>query len=152
MIIPVAGQKRLVLVGATGLVGGYARSRPGATFSFLSGNGVDPTRRSRIAFARYNGEGENPILATGFSPRLHISTRLYLPRGAAQRTEFQLPADARDLPGVSGAVPQSSDSPDDLARAMVDVRRSGNTEDERSCSREPGHPSYGRIARYRAVT
>jgi hypothetical protein len=77
MIIPVAGQKRLVLVGATGLVGGYARSRPGATFSFLSGNGVDPTRRSRIAFARYNGEGENPILATGF-PRVYIFRPAYI--------------------------------------------------------------------------
>ena len=28
-------------------------SSPGATFSFLSGNGADPTERSRIAFARY---------------------------------------------------------------------------------------------------
>ena len=52
-------------------------SSPIATFSFLSGNGVDPTRRSRIAFARYNGEGENPILATGF-PRVYIFRPAYI--------------------------------------------------------------------------
>ena len=52
-------------------------SSPGTTFSFLSGNGADPTERSRIAFARYNGEGENPILATGF-PRVYIFRPAYI--------------------------------------------------------------------------
>src|SRR6266702_4441384 len=32
-------------------------SSPNAAFSFLSGNGADPTGRSRLAFARYKGTG-----------------------------------------------------------------------------------------------
>jgi nucleoside-diphosphate-sugar epimerase len=40
-------------------------SSPGAAFSFLSGNGADPTGRSRLAFARYKGEAENAVLAAG---------------------------------------------------------------------------------------
>src|SRR6202035_5739872 len=43
-------------------------SSPTAAFSFLSGNGADPTGRSRLAFARYKGEAENAVLAAGFSP------------------------------------------------------------------------------------
>src|SRR6478752_9425652 len=155
MNVPAAGQKRLVIVGATGMVGGYAlryalehpavarvtaigrratgishpkleevlhrdfadcsalaepltgqdaavfclgtytgavsdselrtitvdytvefarvlRGRsPEATFSFLSGGGADPTGRSRMAFARYKGEAEKALAATGF-PRVYI--------------------------------------------------------------------------------
>jgi hypothetical protein len=82
-----ADQKHLVIVGAAGMVGGYAlryaldhaavgsvtdaelraitadytiefarvlrSSSPNAAFSFLSGNGADPTGRRRLAFARY---------------------------------------------------------------------------------------------------
>ena len=44
-------------------------SSPDAAFSFLSGSGADPTGRSRMAFARYKGEAENALLASGF-PRL----------------------------------------------------------------------------------
>jgi uncharacterized protein YbjT (DUF2867 family) len=47
------------------------RSSPGAAFSFLSGNGADPTGRSRIPFARYKGEAENALLAAGF-PHVYI--------------------------------------------------------------------------------
>jgi uncharacterized protein YbjT (DUF2867 family) len=39
---------------------------PGAAFSFLSGNGTDPTGRSRIAFARYKGQAENALPAMAF--------------------------------------------------------------------------------------
>jgi hypothetical protein len=63
-----------------------------------------------MAFARYKGEAENALLAAGFPARLHLSARVYLPRGAAQGTEFQLPAAARDLPRVSDTVPQPGDS------------------------------------------
>jgi uncharacterized protein YbjT (DUF2867 family) len=33
-------------------------SSPEAAFSFLSGNGADPTGRSRLPYARYKGEAE----------------------------------------------------------------------------------------------
>ena len=42
------------------------RSSPNAGFAFLSGQGADPTGKSRIAFARYKGEAENALLAAGF--------------------------------------------------------------------------------------
>src|ERR1700759_896850 len=41
-------------------------SSPNATFAFLSGSGADPTGRSRMAFARYKGEAEKTLAATGF--------------------------------------------------------------------------------------
>ena len=196
MSIPVAGQKRLVIVGATGMVGGYALryaldhpgvgrvtvigrrklslshpkltqvqhldfadcsglletlsgqdaaifclgtytgsvsdaelrkitvdyriefarvlhgSSPEAAFSFLSGNGAE-TGPSRMPFARYKGEGRECTTRGRLPQRLHISTRVYLPRGAAQGTELQLPAAARNLSRVSHALPQPG--------AIVDV-------------------------------
>src|ERR1700751_4763147 len=39
----------------------FRNSCPNAAFSFLSGNGADPTGRSRFAFARYKGEAEKEL-------------------------------------------------------------------------------------------
>jgi uncharacterized protein YbjT (DUF2867 family) len=52
-------------------------SSPEASFSFLSGNGADPTGRSRMAFARYKGEAETTLLAAGF-PRVYIFRPAYI--------------------------------------------------------------------------
>jgi hypothetical protein len=52
-------------------------SSPDAAFSFLSGNGADPTGRSRLAFARYKGEAEKALLAAGF-PRVYIFRPAYI--------------------------------------------------------------------------
>jgi uncharacterized protein YbjT (DUF2867 family) len=52
-------------------------SSPDAVFSFLSGNGADPTGRSRMAFARYKGEAEKALLAAGF-PRVFIFRPAYI--------------------------------------------------------------------------
>jgi uncharacterized protein YbjT (DUF2867 family) len=52
-------------------------SSPGAAFSFLSGNGTDPTGRSRLPFARYKGEAENTLLAAGF-PHIYIFRPAYI--------------------------------------------------------------------------
>src|SRR5580700_11439159 len=52
-------------------------SSPGAAFSFLSGNGADPTGRSRIPFARYKGEAENALLAAGF-PHVYLFRPAYI--------------------------------------------------------------------------
>jgi uncharacterized protein YbjT (DUF2867 family) len=54
----------------------FRGSSPGAAFSFLGGNGADPTGRSRMAFARYKGEAEKALLALGF-PRLFIFRPAY---------------------------------------------------------------------------
>jgi uncharacterized protein YbjT (DUF2867 family) len=79
-------------------------SSPDAMFSFLSGNGADPTGRSRMAFARYKGEAENALLAAGFPARFHLPAGLHLPRGGAHGAEFQLSSVARHLSGVSCAI------------------------------------------------
>jgi uncharacterized protein YbjT (DUF2867 family) len=80
-------------------------SSPEAAFSFLSGNGADPTGKSRMAFARYKGEAEKALFAAGF-PRVYVfSAGVHLSRGAAEGTKFQLQVIRAD----------------DLARAMVNV-------------------------------
>ena len=156
------GPKRLVIVGASGMVGGYAlryalghpavgrvtaytggvsdaalrtitvdyavefarvlrSNSPNAALSFLSGSGGDPSRRSRLALARYKGEAENALHAAGFS-------RLYIFRPA-----YIYPVEPRQEPNVSYRLlraiypafrllfPNQVVRADDLARAMVDV-------------------------------
>src|SRR6201996_3900853 len=94
---------------------------PNATFSFLSGSGADPTGRSRMAFARYKGEAENALLASGF-PRVYIFRPAYI-----------YPVEPRKEPNLSYRLlraiypvfrvlfPNQVIPADDLARAMVDV-------------------------------
>jgi uncharacterized protein YbjT (DUF2867 family) len=96
-------------------------SSPGAAFSFLSGNGADPTGRSRLAFARYKGEAENAVLAAGFQ---HV----YLFRPA-----YIYPVEPRNEPNFSYRLlraaypvfrvlfPNQVIRADDLAWAMVNV-------------------------------
>jgi len=96
-------------------------SSPEAAFSFLSGNGADPTGRSRIPYARYKGEAEKALLAAGFS-------RVYLFRPA-----YIYPVEPRKEPNVSYRVlraiypafrvlfPNQVIRADDLARVMVDA-------------------------------
>jgi uncharacterized protein YbjT (DUF2867 family) len=96
-------------------------SSPDAGFSFLSGNGADPTGQSRIAFARYKGDAERALLATGF-PRVYIFRPAYI-----------YPVEPRKEPNLSYRLlralypvfrvvfPNLVIRSDDLARAMVDV-------------------------------
>jgi uncharacterized protein YbjT (DUF2867 family) len=96
-------------------------SSPNVAFSFLSGNGADPTGRSRLAFARYKGQAEKALLAAGF-PRVYLFRPAYI-----------YPVDPRQEPNVSYRLlrgfypvfrvvfPNQVVRADDLARAMVDV-------------------------------
>jgi len=205
MSTPVAGQKRLVIVGATGMVGGYALryaldhpgigrvtaigrrmlsllhpqltqvqhpdfadcsalaetlsgqdaaifclgtytgavsdaelrktavdytvefarvlhgSSPGATFSFLSGSGADPTGRSRIAFARYKGQAENALRAMAF-PRIYIFRPAYIyPVEPRREPNFSYQLLRAIYPVFRVLFPNQVIPADDLARAMVDV-------------------------------
>jgi uncharacterized protein YbjT (DUF2867 family) len=213
MSIPVAGQKRLVIVGATGMVGGYALryaldhpgvgcvtaigrrklsfshprltqvqhpdfadcsalaetlsgqdaaifclgtytgavsdaelrkttvdytvefarvlhgSSPNAAFSFLSGNGADPTGRSRIAFARYKGQAEKALLTDGF-PRLYIFRPAYIyPVEPRKEPNFNYRLLRAIYPVFQLLFPNLVIPADDLARAMIDVvvRETGET-------------------------
>jgi uncharacterized protein YbjT (DUF2867 family) len=205
MNVPTAGQKRLVIVGATGMVGGYAlrdalehpavgratsigrrklgishpkltevlhrdfadcsalaetlsgqdaavfclgtytgavtdeelrtitvnypaefarvfrNSSPDAAVSFLSGNGADPTGRSRLAFARYKGEAEKALLAAGF-PSVYIFRPAYIyPVEPRKEPNFSYRLMRAIYPAFRVLLPNQVIRADDLAGAMVDV-------------------------------
>jgi uncharacterized protein YbjT (DUF2867 family) len=100
-------------------------SSPDTAFSFLSGNGADPTGRSRIPFARYKGEAEKALLAAGF-PRVYLFRPAYI-----------YPVQPRKEPNLSYRLlraiypvfrllfPNQVIRADDLARSMVDAVVSG---------------------------
>lgn len=96
-------------------------SSPGAAFSFLSGNGADPTGESRVPYARYKGEAEKALLAAGF-PRLYIFRPAYI-YPVEPRKEPNL--GYRLLRGIYPAFrvlfPDQVIRADDLARVMVDA-------------------------------
>jgi uncharacterized protein YbjT (DUF2867 family) len=96
-------------------------SSPGAAFSFLSGNGADPTGRSRIAFARYKGQAENALLAMAFS-RVYIFRPAYIyPVQPRKEPNFSYRLLRAIYPVFRVIFPNLVISADDLGRAMVDV-------------------------------
>jgi uncharacterized protein YbjT (DUF2867 family) len=96
-------------------------SAPNAAFSFLSGNGADPTGRSRMAFARYKGEAEKALLADGF-PRVYIFRPAYIyPVEPRQEPNFNYRLLRAIYPAFRLLFPNLVIPADDLARAMIDV-------------------------------
>jgi uncharacterized protein YbjT (DUF2867 family) len=96
-------------------------SRPNAAFSFLSGNGADPTGRSRLAFARYKGEAEKALLAAGF-PRVYLFRPAYIyPVQPRREPNFGYRLTRGVYPVFRLLFPNQVVRADDLARAMVDV-------------------------------
>jgi uncharacterized protein YbjT (DUF2867 family) len=96
-------------------------SSPGAAFSFLSGNGADPTGRSRMAFARYKGEAENALLAGGF-PRVYIFRPAYIyPVEARNEPNFSYRLLRAIYPVFRVLFPNQVVPADQLGRSMVDV-------------------------------
>lgn len=100
-------------------------SSPNAAFSFLSGNGADPTGQSRIAFARYKGEAENVLLAAGF-PRVYLFRPTYTyPVEPRKEPYFSYRLLRAIYPAFQLPFPNLVVRADDLARAMVDVSVQG---------------------------
>jgi uncharacterized protein YbjT (DUF2867 family) len=96
-------------------------SSPEAAFSFLSGSGADPTGRSRMAFARYKGEAENALMASGF-PHLYIFRPGYIyPVEPREEPNFSYRLFRAIYPAFRTLFPNLVIRADDLARAMVDV-------------------------------
>jgi uncharacterized protein YbjT (DUF2867 family) len=101
------------------------KSSPDAAFSFLSGSGADPTGRSRMAFARYKGEAENALIASGF-PRLYIFRPAYIyPVEPRKEPNFSYRFLRGIYPVFRALFPNQVIRADDLARAMVDVVADG---------------------------
>src|ERR1700689_1987432 len=104
-------------------------SSPDAAFSFLSGNGADPTGQNRMAFARYKGEAEKALLAAGF-PRVYIFRPGYIyPVAPRKEPNFSYRLLRAIYPVFRVLFPNQVIPADDLARAMVDVavRETGET-------------------------
>jgi uncharacterized protein YbjT (DUF2867 family) len=96
-------------------------SSPDAAFSFLSGNGADPTGRSRIPFARYKGEAEKALLAAGF-PSLYIFRPAYIyPVEPRKEPNFSYRLLRTMYPVFRVLFPNQVIRADDLAGVMVDV-------------------------------
>jgi uncharacterized protein YbjT (DUF2867 family) len=96
-------------------------SSPDAAFSFLSGNGADPTGRSRMAFARYKGEAEKGLLGAGF-PNVYIFRPGYIyPVEPRREPNFSYRLLRWSYPAFRVMFPNLVIRSDDLARAMVDV-------------------------------
>jgi uncharacterized protein YbjT (DUF2867 family) len=92
-----------------------------AAFSFLSGNGADPTGRSRLAFARYKGEAENAVLAAGF-PQVYLFRPAYIyPVEPRNEPNFSYRLLRTVYPVFRVLFPNQVIRADDLARAMVDL-------------------------------
>jgi len=103
-------------------------SSPDAVFSFLSGNGADPTGRSRMAFARYKGEAEKALRAAGF-PRVFIFRPAYIyPVKPRLEPNFSYRLLRAIYPAFRMLFPNQVIPADDLARAMVDVAVRGEGE------------------------
>jgi len=104
---------------------------PEAAVCFLSGQGADPTGRSRIAFARYKGEAENALLRRGF-PRVHIFRPGYIyPVAPRREPNFGYRLFRWLYPVLRHLYPNVGLASDALARAMVDAGLHGT----------PGHSS-----------
>jgi uncharacterized protein YbjT (DUF2867 family) len=104
------------------------RSSPDATFAFLSGGGADPTGRSRLAFARYKGEAENALSATGF-PRVYMFRPAYIyPVQPRREPNFSYRLLRAIYPAFRALFPNQVIRADDLARTMVDVAVRGTGE------------------------
>ena len=111
------------------------KSSPDAGFSFLSGQGADPTGKSRIAFARYKGEAENALLAAGFH-----AVYIFRPEDGA---EFRLPTVARDLSRFSDAVSQPGDPGRRFGTGDGRCRRARNKGAQSIGVREQRYPGDG---------
>jgi len=103
-------------------------SSPDAAFSFLSGNGADPTGRSRLAFARYKGEAEKALLAVGF-PNVYLFRPAYIyPVKPRQEPNFSYRLMRAIYPAFRVLFPNQAIRADELAEAMIDVAISGRGE------------------------
>jgi len=96
-------------------------SSPDAAFSFLSGNGADPTGRSRMAFARYKGAAEQALRAAGF-PHVYLFRPAYIyPVQPRTEPSFSYRLLRAIYPAFRLLFPNQVIPADDLAHAMVDV-------------------------------
>jgi uncharacterized protein YbjT (DUF2867 family) len=92
---------------------------PDAAFSFLSGNGADPSGRSRLPYARDKGEAEKALLAAGF-PHVYIFRPAYIyPVEPRKEPNFSYRLLRGIYPAFRVFFPNQVIRANDLARVMV---------------------------------
>ena len=96
-------------------------SSPGADFVFLSGQGADPTGKSRIAFARYKGQAESALLAAGFRAVYIFRPAYIYPVKPRKEPNLGYRLLRAIYPVFRIFFPSQVIRADDLARVMVDV-------------------------------
>jgi uncharacterized protein YbjT (DUF2867 family) len=96
-------------------------SSPSARFVFLSGQGADPTGKSRIAFARYKGEAENALLAAGFHAVYIFRPAYIYPVNPRKEPNLGYRLLRAVYPVFGRLFTSQVIQADDLARVMVDV-------------------------------
>jgi uncharacterized protein YbjT (DUF2867 family) len=126
--VPDAELRRITVDYAVEFARVLSASSPNTTLAFLSGEGADPTRRSRLAFARYKGEAENALSAKGF-PHLYIFRPAYIyPVQPRREPNFSYRLLRATYPAFRVLFPNQVIRADDLARTMVDVTVRGTGE------------------------
>jgi uncharacterized protein YbjT (DUF2867 family) len=116
-----AGLRRITLDYTIEFARVLRDSSPNAVFTFLSGNGADPTGRSRVPFARYKGAAEKALLSAGF-PRVYIFRPGYIyPVEPRKEPTFGYRLLRALYPAFRVVFPGLVIRSDDLACAMVDV-------------------------------
>jgi uncharacterized protein YbjT (DUF2867 family) len=103
-------------------------SSPGADFVFLSGQGADPTGKSRVAFARYKGEAESALLAAGFHAVYIFRPAYIYPVKPRKEPNLGYRLLRAIYPVFRMLFPSQVIRADDLARVMVDVAVQGTKE------------------------
>ena len=123
--VPDAELRRVTVDYTTEFARVLRASSPNATFAFLSGSGADPTGRSRMAFARYKGEAEKVLSATGF-PHVYIFRPAYIyPVQPRREPNFSYRILRAIYPVFRMLFPNQVIRADDLARTMVDAAMRG---------------------------
>lgn len=129
--VPDAALRRITVDYTIEFARVLSTSSPTAAFSFLSGNGADPTGRSRAAFARYKGEAEKWLLAAGF-PRVYLFRPAYIyPVEPRKEPNLGYRVLRAVYPAFRVLFPGQVIRADDLARAMVEVCIRGTEERQR---------------------
>ena len=105
-------------------------SSPEAAFSFLSGDGADPTGQSRLPYARAKGEAEKSLLAAEF-PHVYIFRPAYIyPVEPRKEPGFSYRLLRWVYPAFRALFPNQVIRADDLARVMVDAAVQGTPQRE----------------------
>lgn len=98
---------------------------PSASFCFLSGQGADPTEKSRVAFAKDKGIAENAIMKLNFPNTFIFRPGYIYPVEARAEPNFSYRLMRFLYPVVNKIAPKMSITSEQLGQAMFSLGLSG---------------------------